>query len=175
MLSRTTECSARRKRGRPSTVSGGRHAVPSGLGGSVPVFVKFERACARDTLREMMKLEYIYEGDRDVFVDYSWERALSIDNEIYPEWVLELISTLYFDKDADRTILMKEKCLFTEEEVEHCLFEVYFSKLEVDDKQFDYKDYWTRVGHYVTKIASFLGYCVDDEIKKCSEPIDYEY
>ncbi|GJW46630.1 hypothetical protein Tco_0078276 [Tanacetum coccineum] len=30
-------------------------------------------------------------------------------------------------------------------------------------------------GHYVTKIACFLGYCVDDEIKKCSEPIDCEY
>ncbi|GKC97908.1 hypothetical protein Tco_1168183 [Tanacetum coccineum] len=30
-------------------------------------------------------------------------------------------------------------------------------------------------GHYVTKIASSLGYCVDDEIKKCSEPIDCEY
>ncbi|GKB74612.1 hypothetical protein Tco_0936024 [Tanacetum coccineum] len=121
-----------------------------------------------DTLREMMKLEYIYEGDGDVFVDYSWERALSIDNEIYPEWVLEFFSTLYFDKDVDRTNLMKEKCiwfrlcghehiltlpeftvvlgLFTEEEVEHHLFKVYFGKLEVDDKQFDYKDYWTRVG-----------------------------
>nr|GEY78108.1 hypothetical protein [Tanacetum cinerariifolium] len=30
-------------------------------------------------------------------------------------------------------------------------------------------------GHYITKIASSLGYCVDDEIKKCSEPIDCEY
>nr|GEY06485.1 hypothetical protein [Tanacetum cinerariifolium] len=30
-------------------------------------------------------------------------------------------------------------------------------------------------GHYVTKIAISLGYCVDDEIKKSSEPIDYEY
>ncbi|GJR69708.1 retrovirus-related pol polyprotein from transposon TNT 1-94 [Tanacetum coccineum] len=38
-----------------------------------------------DTLREMMKLEYIYEGDGDIFVDYLWERALLIDNEIYPE------------------------------------------------------------------------------------------
>ncbi|GKD47885.1 hypothetical protein Tco_1276861, partial [Tanacetum coccineum] len=38
-----------------------------------------------DTLREMMKLEYIYEGDGDLFVDYSWERVLSIDDEIYPE------------------------------------------------------------------------------------------
>ncbi|GJS31543.1 hypothetical protein Tco_0492163 [Tanacetum coccineum] len=81
----------------------------------------------------MIKLEYIYEGDGDVFVDYSSERALSIDNEIYPEWVLEFFSTLYFDKDADRTNLMKEKCLFTEEEVEHRLFVVYFGKLEVDE------------------------------------------
>nr|GEU93483.1 reverse transcriptase domain-containing protein [Tanacetum cinerariifolium] len=31
------------------------------------------------------------------------------------------------------------------------------------------------VGQYVTKIAYFLGYFVDDEIKKCSEPIDCEY
>ncbi|GJY28031.1 hypothetical protein Tco_0403798, partial [Tanacetum coccineum] len=198
-----------------------------------------------DTLREMMKLEYIYEGDGDVFVDYLWERALSIDNEIYPEWVLEFFSTLYFDKDVDRNNLIKEKCiwfrlcghehiltlpefavvlgLFTEDEVEHRLFEVYFGRLEVDDKQFDHKDYWNRVasrercqnqdlwmmsaleesygvnlawiiadhlykhapgtkensvicaGHYVTKIVCFLGYCVDDEIKKCSESIDYEY
>nr|GEY07564.1 hypothetical protein [Tanacetum cinerariifolium] len=166
-----------------------------------------------DTLREMMKLEYIYEGDGDVFVDYSWEGALSINNEIYPEWVLEFFSTLYFDKDVDRNNLTKEKCIW----------------LESDDKQFDYKDYWTRVGkptlknhkevlvkeplmrivhkviigslvhrvtsrempkarfvddecfrevavicagHYVTKIACFLGYCMDDEIKKCSELID---
>ncbi|GJV34566.1 hypothetical protein Tco_1394966 [Tanacetum coccineum] len=109
---------------------------------------------------------------------------------------------------------------FTEEEVEGHLFEVYFGKLEVDDKQIDHKDYWTRVGkqtltnhkevlvkeplmrivhkvivgslvhrnaprtkensvicagHYVTKIAYFLGYCVDEEINKCSEPIDYDY
>ncbi|GJZ45813.1 hypothetical protein Tco_0593409 [Tanacetum coccineum] len=212
-----------------------------------------------DTLREMMKLEYIYEGDGDIFVNYSWERALSIDNEIYPEWVLELFSTLYFDKDVDRNNLMNEKFalgLFTEDEVEHHLFEVYFGKLEVDDKHFDHKDYWTRVGkpaltnhkevlvkeplmqivhkvivgslvhkvpsrercqkqdlwmmstleesrgvnlawiiadhlykhapgtkensaicagHYVTKLACSLGYFVDDEIKKYSEPIDCDY
>ncbi|GJT06606.1 hypothetical protein Tco_0841068 [Tanacetum coccineum] len=29
--------------------------------------------------------------------------------------------------------------------------------------------------HYVTKIASFLSYYVDDKIKKCSEPIYCEY
>ncbi|GKA06425.1 kinase-like domain-containing protein [Tanacetum coccineum] len=121
-----------------------------------------------DTLREMMILEYIYEGDGDMFVDYSWERALLIDNEIYLEWVLEFFSTLYFDKNVDRNNLMKEKCiwfrlcghehiltlpefaillgLFTEDEVKHRLFKVYFGKLEVDYKQFDHKDYWTRVG-----------------------------
>ncbi|GJY64271.1 hypothetical protein Tco_0465731, partial [Tanacetum coccineum] len=218
------------------------------------------------------------ERDGDLFVDYSWERALSIYDEIYPEWVLEFFSTLYFDKDVDRNNLMKEKCiwfqlygyehiltlyefavilgLFTEVEVEHRLFEVYFGKLEVDDKQFDHKDYWTIVGkptltnnkevlvkellmriihqvilgslvlmvasrercqkrdlwmmsaleesrgvnlawiiadhlykhalgtkensvicagHYMTKITCFLGYCVDDAIKKCSKQIDCEY
>ncbi|GKA57582.1 retrovirus-related pol polyprotein from transposon TNT 1-94 [Tanacetum coccineum] len=169
-----------------------------------------------DTLREMMKLEYIYEGDGDIFVDYSWERALSIDNEIYPEWVLEFFSTLYFDKDVDRNNLMKEKCiwfrlcghehiltlpefavvlgLFTEDEVKHHLFEVYFGRLEVGDKQFDHKDYWTRVGkptltnhkevlvkeplmrivHKVI-IGSLVHRVANDEIKKFSELIDCEY
>ncbi|GJV17132.1 hypothetical protein Tco_1362455 [Tanacetum coccineum] len=40
------------------------------------------------------------------FVDYSWERALSINNEVYPEWVLEFFSTMYFDKDVDKSNLM---------------------------------------------------------------------
>nr|GEW15682.1 reverse transcriptase domain-containing protein [Tanacetum cinerariifolium] len=129
----------------------------------------FESYGFEDTLQEMMKLKYIYERDEDVFVDYSWERALSIDDENYPELVLELFLTLYFDKDVDRTKMMKEKCtwlrlcghehiltlfefavvlgLFTADEVEHHLFEIYFGKLEVDDKQFENKDYWTRVEH----------------------------
>nr|GEV78018.1 hypothetical protein [Tanacetum cinerariifolium] len=158
------------------------------------------------------------DGDGDVFVDYSWERALLINDEIYPEWVLEFFSTFYFDKDVDKTNLMKGKYV-----VEHSLFEIYFGKLEVDDKQFDHKDYWTRfasmercqkwdlwmmsaleescgvnldwmiadhlykyasrtkensvicAGYYVTRITSILGYCVDDEIKKCSELINCKY
>ncbi|GKD72181.1 hypothetical protein Tco_1330463, partial [Tanacetum coccineum] len=56
-----------------------------------------------DTLMEMMKMEYIYEGDGDEFVNHSWERALLNDNEIYLEWVLEFFSTFYFNKDVDRT------------------------------------------------------------------------
>ncbi|GJT08040.1 hypothetical protein Tco_0842502 [Tanacetum coccineum] len=183
-----------------------------------------------DTLREMMKLEYIYEGDGDIFVDYSWERALSIDNEIYPEWVLEFFSTLYFDKDVDRNNLMKEKCiwfrlcghehiltlpefavvlgLFTEDEIVHKVIVGSLVHRVASRERCQKRDLWMisaleesrRVslawiiadhlykhapgikensvictGHYVTKIACFLGYCVDDKIKKCSEPIDYEY
>nr|GEV53668.1 hypothetical protein [Tanacetum cinerariifolium] len=56
--------------------------------------------------------------------------------------------------------------LFTEDEVNHRLFVVHFGTKE---------NSVICVGHYVTKIASTLGYCVDDEIKKCSEPIDCEY
>ncbi|GKE18145.1 hypothetical protein Tco_1425722, partial [Tanacetum coccineum] len=227
-------------------------AVPSGRGPSVKNFLSLENMKPKDardleecmddgdlrvanwrlfdgygfedTLREMMKLEYIYEGDGDIFVDYSHEHILTL-----PEFAVVL-------------------GLFTEDEVKHHLFEVYFGKLEVDDKQFDHKDYLTRAGkptltnhkevlvkeplmrivhkvivgslvhrvasmercqkrdlwmmsaleesrrvnlawiiadhlyklapgtkenrvicagHYVTKIACFLGYCVDDEIKKC--------
>ncbi|GKC25126.1 hypothetical protein Tco_1027276 [Tanacetum coccineum] len=51
-----------------------------------------------ETLKEMMKLQYIHE-DGDVFVDYSWERALSIDGDVYREWCLEFFSTIYFEKD----------------------------------------------------------------------------
>nr|GEW99754.1 hypothetical protein [Tanacetum cinerariifolium] len=164
----------------------------------------------------MMKLEYIYEGDGDVFVDYLWERALSIDDEIYHEWGLEFFSTLYFHKDVDRTYLRKEKCiwfrlcghehiltlpefpvilgLFIKDEVEQRLFKIYFGKLEVDDKQLiiriigleleempktrfvdDERFRGVAWSHYVTRFASFLGYCMDDEIKKCSVPIDYKY
>ncbi|GJX33027.1 hypothetical protein Tco_0242882 [Tanacetum coccineum] len=167
--------------------------------------------------RNIMKLEYIYKGDGDVFVDYSWERALSIDDEVYLEWH---ILTL-----PEFALVLG---LFTEDEVNHRLFSVHFGKLEVDDRQFDHREYWTKVGkptltnhkevlvkkplmqimhklisrgvnlawiiadqlykhapgtkessiicvgHCVTRIASSLGYCVDDEIKKCSEPIDCE-
>ncbi|GJU01899.1 retrovirus-related pol polyprotein from transposon TNT 1-94 [Tanacetum coccineum] len=110
---------------------------------------------------EMMKLEYIYEGDGDVFVDYSWERTLLIDNKIYPEWVLEFFSTLYFDKVVDRTNLMKDK---------YWIIADHLYKHAPGTKE----NSVICAGHYVTKIASFLGYYMDDEIKKCSEPIDFK-
>ncbi|GKA82033.1 hypothetical protein Tco_0788781 [Tanacetum coccineum] len=122
VLSRMAECSTGRQRGRLSTwkdlPSVERHAYYEKLSKlqersfGVPRVANwrlFDSYGFEDNMREMMKLEYIYEGDGDVFVDYSWKRALSVDNEIYPEWVLEFFSTLYFDKDVDITNLMKEK------------------------------------------------------------------
>ncbi|GKD54894.1 hypothetical protein Tco_1288281 [Tanacetum coccineum] len=117
-----------------------------------------------ETLKEMMKLEYIHE-DGDVFVDYSWEIALSIDGDVYPEWCLEFFSTMYFEKDMDMSNLMKEKCiwfglcgrehvltlpryflgLFTPSNLEHRLFATHFSKLEVDDGEFNYVAYWKKI------------------------------
>nr|GEU39363.1 hypothetical protein [Tanacetum cinerariifolium] len=137
----------------------------------------FEGYGFENTLREIMKLEYIYDGD--VFFDYLWERALLIDNEIYPEWVLEFFSTLYFDKDVDRNNLMKEKCIwFRLYGHEHILTLLKFAV--VLDHLYKHAPKTKEnnvicVGYYVTKIACFLGYYVDDEIKKCSELIECEY
>ncbi|GKC73096.1 hypothetical protein Tco_1118979 [Tanacetum coccineum] len=90
-----------------------------------------------ETLKEMMKLEYIHE-DGDVFVDYSWERALSIDGDVYPEWCLEFFSTIYFEKGMDMR-------LYTPSNLEHRLFATHFRKLEVDDGEFNYVAYWKKI------------------------------
>ncbi|GJT61018.1 hypothetical protein Tco_1004551 [Tanacetum coccineum] len=181
-----------------------------------PLIAKYEKKNKKNTIT--YSLQPVSNGDGDVFVDYSWERALSIDDEVYLEWH---ILTL-----PEFALVLG---LFTEDEVNHRLFSVHFGKLEVDDRQFDHREYWTKVGkptltnhkevvvkkplmrimhklisrgvnlawiiadqlykhapgtkessiicvgHCVTRIASSLGYCVDDEIKKCSEPIDCEY
>ncbi|GKB54241.1 hypothetical protein Tco_0904994 [Tanacetum coccineum] len=58
-----------------------------------------------------MKYEYLHD-DGDIFVDYSWERALSIYGDVYPEWCLEFFLTMYFDKGVDRTKLMTKKCIW---------------------------------------------------------------
>nr|GEW69601.1 hypothetical protein [Tanacetum cinerariifolium] len=60
-----------------------------------------------ETLKELMKMEYLHD-DRDVFVDYSWERDLSIEEDVYPEWCLEFFSKMYFERGVDRTMLMME-------------------------------------------------------------------
>ncbi|GKC96386.1 hypothetical protein Tco_1161828 [Tanacetum coccineum] len=152
-----------------------------------------------ETLKDLMKLEYLHD-DGDVFVNYSWERAFSIDGDVYQEWCMEFFSIVYFERGVDRTKIMTE------------------NNLEINDMVFDHKAYWRRTGrppktykrtsliidllmrivhkiivgtfgyrtgrieensdifggHYVTKIAKSLGYYVDEELDKCSEPIECE-
>ncbi|GJR25401.1 hypothetical protein Tco_1101633 [Tanacetum coccineum] len=119
-----------------------------------------------ETLKELMKMEYLQE-DEDVFVDYSWEKALSIEEDVYPEWCLEFFSTMYFERGVDRTKLMTEKyvwfrlCgrehvltlpkflvllgLYDPSELDHQLFATHFSKLEIDDNLFDHDAYWKKI------------------------------
>ncbi|GKC07100.1 hypothetical protein Tco_0998710, partial [Tanacetum coccineum] len=51
------------------------------------------------------------------------------------------LSGKFKTEDVLRKGALEYQGLFTEDEVKHNLFEVYFGKLEVDDKQFDYKYY----------------------------------
>nr|GEV06434.1 hypothetical protein [Tanacetum cinerariifolium] len=119
-----------------------------------------------ETLKELMKFEY-HHSDGDVFVDYSWERALSIKGDVYSEWCLEFFSTMYFERGVDRTKLMTEKCiwfrlcgrdhvltllefavllgLYEESELDHWLFAVHLSKLEIDDELFNHDVYWQKI------------------------------
>ncbi|GJT14625.1 hypothetical protein Tco_0861667 [Tanacetum coccineum] len=120
--------------------------------------------------------------------------------------------------------------LYEEDEVNHGLFAIHFTKLEVDDKLFKHEAFWQNIrkptstnprtslikeplmrivhklllgslvhraawviaghlckhalglkdnslicgGHYVTKIAHSLGYLNEEEVAKCSKPIEYE-
>ncbi|GJR69688.1 hypothetical protein Tco_0015753 [Tanacetum coccineum] len=113
-----------------------------------------------------MKYGYLHD-DEDVFVDYSWERALSIYGDVYPEWCLEFFSMMYFDRGVDRTKLMTEKCiwfrlcevekvltlpefavllgLYEEYELNHRLFAIHFTRLEVDDKLFNHAAFWQKI------------------------------
>ncbi|GKB84165.1 hypothetical protein Tco_0956437 [Tanacetum coccineum] len=93
-----------------------------------------------------MKFEYI-RSDGGVFVDYSWEIALSTSGDVYPKWCLELFSTMYFDKGVNRTKLMTEKCIwFRLYEIEKVLT---LLELEVDDKSFNHEAFWLLVGSLV--------------------------
>ncbi|GKC74113.1 hypothetical protein Tco_1119996 [Tanacetum coccineum] len=89
-----------------------------------------------ETLKNKIKYEYLHD-DGDVFIDYSWEKALSIYGDVYPEWCLEFFSTMYFDRGVDRTKLMTEKCIW---------FRLCgVKKLEVDDNLFNHKAFWQKI------------------------------
>nr|GEU31540.1 integrase, catalytic region, zinc finger, CCHC-type, peptidase aspartic, catalytic [Tanacetum cinerariifolium] len=120
-----------------------------------------------ESLKELMKMEYLYD-DEDVFVYYSLEKVLSIEEDVYLQWCLEFFSTMYFERGVDRTNLMTEKCfwfrlcrrelvltlprfavllrLYDPSKLDHRLFAKHFSKLEIDDKLFDHDAYWRKIG-----------------------------
>nr|GEX46187.1 hypothetical protein [Tanacetum cinerariifolium] len=75
---------------------------------------------------------------------------------------------MYFDKGVDRTKLMTKKCvwfrlygvkkvltlpefvvllrLYEEDKLNHRLFTIYFTRLEVNDKLFNHEAFWQRIG-----------------------------
>ncbi|GJU00057.1 hypothetical protein Tco_1110395 [Tanacetum coccineum] len=127
-----------------------------------------ERHAYSERLSKLQGKGFGTPNDGDVFMDYSWERALSFSGDVYPEWCLEFFSTMYFDKGVDRTKLMTEKCiwfrlcviekvltllefavllgLYEEEELNHRLFDIHFTRLEVDDKLFNHEAFWQKIG-----------------------------
>ncbi|GKB30169.1 hypothetical protein Tco_0869570 [Tanacetum coccineum] len=159
-----------------------------GDGHDTPSSRKLHRVDIRThLLKILMKMEYLHD-DEDMFTDYSWERALSIKEDVYPEWCLEFFSTMYFKRGVDRTKLMTEKCVwFRLCGREHVLTLLKFAVLLGL-----YEPTWVIAehlckhalglkenslicgGHYVTKIAKSLGCLVNEEVKKCSEPIECE-
>ncbi|GJR90858.1 hypothetical protein Tco_0214869, partial [Tanacetum coccineum] len=122
----------------------------------VPSWTLFYDYNIEEILKNTMKYEYLHD-DGDVFVYYSWKRALSIYRDVYLEWCLEFFLTMYLDKGVDMTRLMTKKCiwfrlcgvekmlillefvvllgLYEEDELNHGLFAIHFTKLEVDDNQ----------------------------------------
>ncbi|GKA12212.1 hypothetical protein Tco_0691758 [Tanacetum coccineum] len=194
----------------------------------MPSWTLFYNYNFEEYLKNKMKYEYLHD-DGDVFVDYSWEGSLSIYGDVYLKWCLEFFLMMYFDRGVDRTKLMTEKCiwfrpcrvekvltllefavllgLYEENELNHRLFAIHFTRLEVDDKLFNHEAFWQKIGqpnstnprtslikkplmrivhkllvgslvhragHYVTKIAHSLWYLNEEEVAKCSEPIEYE-
>ncbi|GJV15107.1 hypothetical protein Tco_1360430 [Tanacetum coccineum] len=138
-----------------------------------------------ETLKELMKMEYLHD-DRDVFIDYSWERALLIKEDVYSKWCLEFFSTMYFERGVDRTKLMTKKCVwFRLCGQEHV---PTLPKFMVHSGLYDPKDSdanWdklkdvthsgsTYASHYVTKIAKSLWYLVNKEVEKYLKPIECE-
>ncbi|GJS32289.1 hypothetical protein Tco_0530671 [Tanacetum coccineum] len=166
-----------------------------------------------ETFKNKMKFEYLH-SNGDVLEDYPWEIALFINMDVYTKWCLEFFSTMYFDKGVDRTKLMIEKCiwfrlcgrdqvltlpqfdvllgLYKEDELEHRLFAINFTKLEIDDKLLNHDAYWQkirtptstnprtslikeqlmRVAHRL--LVRSLVLRAEEEVAKCSELIEYE-
>ncbi|GKA51233.1 ribonuclease H-like domain-containing protein, partial [Tanacetum coccineum] len=97
------------------------------------------------------------------------QRTKHIKIEIH--FIRDMVTTgqmMYFDKGVDRTKLMTEKCiwftlcgvekvltlpefavllgLYEKDELNHGLFGIHFTRLEVDDKLFNHEVFWQKIG-----------------------------
>lgn len=129
----------------------------------------FDECECEDELRSMMRTSYVYPGDGDSFNDLSWERAFSVNEEVYREWCMEFFSTMYFERKVNVRNLMSEICiwfrlcgrdhaytlpafgvalgLYEPHEVNHRLFETHFSRLRRFEKDYpSIPAYWNQVG-----------------------------
>ncbi|GKE21929.1 hypothetical protein Tco_1433441 [Tanacetum coccineum] len=105
----------------------------------VPSWTLFYGYKFEETLKNKMKYEYLH-NDGDIFVDYSWERAFSIYGDVYPEWLCGVEKMLILPEFA---VLLG---LYEEYELNHGLFAIHFTKLEVDDKLFNHEAFWQKIG-----------------------------
>ncbi|GKA78477.1 hypothetical protein Tco_0785014 [Tanacetum coccineum] len=160
-----------------------------------------------DTLREMMKLEYIYEGDGDDvdrnnlmkekciwFQLYGYEHILTL-----PKFTVMLGLFIEDETRVGKPTLTNHKEVLVNEPLMRIVHKVIVESLVhrvASRKRCQKRDLWMMsaleespgvnlawiiadhlykhalgtkensvicVGHYVTKIACFLGYCVDDD------------
>nr|GEW44035.1 hypothetical protein [Tanacetum cinerariifolium] len=90
----------------------------------VPSWTLFYDYNIEETLKNKMKYKYLHD-DGDVFIDYSLCEV---------EKMLTLL---------DFTVLLG---FYEEDELNHGLFAIHFTKLEVDDKLFNHEEFWQKIG-----------------------------
>ncbi|GJU71563.1 hypothetical protein Tco_1262968 [Tanacetum coccineum] len=93
-----------------------------------------------------MKYEYIHD-DGDDFIDYSWEIAPSIYGDVYSECLLRHDEFFFL---GEKVLTLPKFAvllgLYEEYELNHGLFAIHFTKLEVDDKLFNHEAFWQKIG-----------------------------
>nr|GEV95451.1 ribonuclease H-like domain-containing protein [Tanacetum cinerariifolium] len=76
--------------------------------------------------------------------DYGRKKVNDVNLEIHG--VKFKVDFVVLDYTNEGNLLLFVLGLFTEDEATHQLFGVHFGKLEVDERQFDHREYWTKVG-----------------------------
>nr|GEV59652.1 hypothetical protein [Tanacetum cinerariifolium] len=135
-----------------------------------PLIAKYEKRNKKNTIT--YSLQPVSNGN------WKWKDLPSMDRHTYCERNEHILTLLEFAVTLG---------LFMEDKVNYRLFGVHFEESRGVNLAWIIADHLYKhasgtkessvicASHYVTNIASSSGYCVDDEIKKCSEPIDCEY